>query len=52
MHITNFDKSYTKTLYKFIKNSKPHGYIDWIFEYNFFKNSLNSKKITLQKVFY
>ena len=44
MHIINFDSSYTKKLYEFIKNSKPHGYIDWVFEYNFFKNSLISKK--------
>ncbi|MQG09459.1 MAG: GNAT family N-acetyltransferase [SAR202 cluster bacterium] len=51
MHITNFDKSYTKTLYKFIKNSKPHGYIDWILEYNFFKNSLISKNNNTTKSF-
>ena len=44
MQIINFDKSYTKKLYEFIKNAKPHGYIDWIFEYDFFKNSINFKK--------
>ena len=52
MHIINFDKSYTKNLYEFIKNSKPHGYIDWIFEYNFFKNSLNSKQNDTSKSFF
>ena len=52
MRIINFDKSYTKNLYEFIKNSKPHGYIDWIFEYNFFKNSLNSKQNDTSKSFF
>ena len=50
MQIINFDKSYTKKLYEFIKNAKPHGYIDWIFEYDFFKNSINFKKMTLLEV--
>ena len=51
MQITNFNKSYTKKLYDFIKNSKAHGYIDWVFQYNYFKNYVNESSENIILIF-
>ncbi|MBA31048.1 MAG: hypothetical protein CL748_00755 [Chloroflexi bacterium] len=51
MHIINFNKSYTKKLYNFIKNSEPHGYIDWVFEYNYFENYVNESPKNIILIF-